>query len=564
MKSDRNRDYSGNDQPESDDEVESSQSTRQLPAVDPDAASTESTAPPVDVDDRDPATHHPEPPDVIELPDHTEPAEPTEAGPATDDDFPEYEPEEATGESPDAAIEDLKDEWQSDTYVDPETEDDPGDESATAADLASAEMSGYSVTGVDAEASESLDAPASETGDRAAPIRFNVLRAKPETHSDAGDPLVHEAMVTGSAEDGLRRDGAHGSSASESLGRVLGPFQTFIAPPLDLKWTTIHRLVLLGGALLILLALLASSAGIALIIASAIVSVLIVLTLSRQDLFEHESTLLVLGVGILGGLIGIVIGTLGSWLTSSNWFDSGQLNYGAAGFGGRFADLAGGAPFSVWFLNGLILPLIALAAIAAAPIALRRLPQFRNEVMDGVILVGASAAGFTIGTALVYWSPMLGDRGPQTSVGDWTLMSIGVILLRPVVITLSGAMLGAGIWRYMVTPALSRIIIPAMGSIGAFLLLTFGSIQLQPTGLWPEVIWTLLVAAAAFVIYRIVLKDAVATDRSTLGETSGRMVCPTCGRITPAGAFCANCGEPLSDSNATPDAGGVSSSASET
>ncbi len=550
MSSDRDREDTGNEQPEAAEDGEPSRWTERLPAIDPNATSTNPTAPPVDIDDRDAGIHHADPPDVIELPDHAEPSEPV----APDGDFPEFHPEEATEASPDAATVELQDAWQSDTYIDPETADLPLEPDA--------DTSGKDLTGEPgADTSRTVVTDVSHTssatngsGDATSAARTVTFKAERDTHAAADDPHIRETVI-----DERPREERGGPSGA--IGRLgTGPLQQFIEPFLHLRWTTFQRLVLLGGSLLILLALLASSAGLALIIASSIVSILIVLSLTRQDVFEHESAAQLTGIGLIGGIIGIIIGTLGSWLTSSSWFDSGRLNYGAAGFGGRFADAAGSAPFTVWFLNGLIFPLIALAAIAVAPVALRRMPQFRNEVMDGVILVGASAAGFNIGTTLVFWAPMLGDRGPQTSVGDWTLTTIGVALLRPVVITLAGAMLGAGIWRYMDSPKLSTLILPAAGSIGAYLLLVLGSIQLGPAGLWPETIWTLLVTAGTFAIYRTVLKGAIASDQSMLGENRTRTVCPNCGQLTPPGTFCANCGKALPKATSTDDAGSAPSS----
>lgn len=558
MSSDGDRGDAGNEQPEATEDGEPSRWSERLPAIDPDAASTDPTAPPVDIDDRDAGIHHAEPPDVIELPDHAEPG----GSPPPDGDFPEFHPEDATEQSPDAATVELQDAWQSDTYIDPDTVDllseSSTDTSREALTVTPGADTSSSVETGDPDTPDAVDDPGEATG----PARTVTLKANPDTHSNADAPHIHATVIDDRPPEQRGGSGkAAARAGTDLLDRVLGTLQQFIHPTLHLQWTTSHRRVLQGGALLILLALLASSAGIALLIASAIVSILIVLSLSHQDVFEHESAVLITGVGVIGGIVGIIVGTLGSWVTSGNWFDSGQLNYGAAGFGGRFASGAGAAPFSVWFLNGLIFPLIALAAIAVAPVALRRMPQFRNEVMDGVILVGASAAGLTIGTALIYWAPMLGDRGPQTSVRDWTLTTAGIVLLRPVVITLAGAMLGAGIWRYMGSPRLSTIIIPAAGSIGAFLLLAFGSIQLGSSGLWPEIIWTLLVVAVTFVVYRTVLKQAISTDRSVLGEDGTRIVCPNCHELTPPGAYCAHCGKSLPDATVATDSGNAPSSA---
>jgi len=329
------------------------------------------------------------------------------------------------------------------------------------------------------------------------------------------------------------------------LDMLKGGSGALLDPSLRAATTLPHRMVLIGGVIVILLSLLSNNAGLALIAASVIVPAWIALTLNQQDLFEKESTLLTTAVGAAGLVIGAIFALLSSWLVNSNWFDNGVLNYGAAGFGGRFADLAGNPPFVVWFVSGLVLPLLALGTIVAVPIAMRRWPQFRNEVMDGVILCGTSAAGFAIGSAMVFWAPIVSDKGPQTSVSDWTLTTLGVVLFRPIVITLAGAMLGAGIWKYMLTPNPSVVILPAVGSIGGILLLTFGSLQLQPSGLWPEVMWTLLIAIAAFLVYRLVLNSAISADRKVVDVDKARVVCPSCRKITPAGAFCAHCGAVL-------------------
>lgn len=356
-------------------------------------------------------------------------------------------------------------------------------------------------------------------------------KASPVTDSDT-EPADTPTATSESRADGL-------------LARFRGEPGDLLDPSLRAATTVPQRMVLAGGALAIFLSLLSNNAGLALIVASAIVPVSIALTLNQRDLFERESTLAICAVGAAGLVVGVVVSLVSSWIASSNWFSYGTLNYGAAGFGGRFANLAGTAPFSVWLLTGLLLPLLGLAAVVALPIAMRRWPQYRNEVMDGVILCGTSAGGFAIGTAIVYWAPMVPASGPQTDVADWTLTTLGVALLRPIVITLAGAMLGAGIWKYASTRTLTALFLPLLGSVGGMLLLSLGSLEFQPSGLWSEVVWTALVAIASFMIYRLVLNAAIASDRSVVGEHQARVVCPSCRRITPAGAFCAHCGSAL-------------------
>ena len=172
--------------------------------------------------------------------------------------------------------------------------------------------------------------------------------------------------------------------------------------------------------------------------------------------------------------------------------------------------------------------------MVAAPIALRRFNTYRNEVMDGAILTGAGAAGFAIGSAIIFWAPIFNHGGPSIDVSDWTLMIIGMAIVRPVVITLAGAMLGAGIWRYMMTPKTSILILPAAGSIGGMILLYLGSLWIQPSGggIWPEALWLVLVGIAVFILYRMVLAAAIDQDRRALGGDGTRLVCPHCHRLT--------------------------------
>jgi hypothetical protein len=196
---------------------------------------------------------------------------------------------------------------------------------------------------------------------------------------------------------------------------------------------------------------------------------------------------------------------------------------------------------------GLLLPAAAVVGIGAVPVVLRRWPQFRNEVMDGVIMAGASAAGLSIGLSVVAWLPMVDGDGPQSSVSDWTLMTIGITILRPIIVTLCGAMIGAGVWRYMMSASSSLSIYPAVAGVLGVFLLFIGSIQLQSNDIWAEFLWTALVAIATFVIYRKVLDQAVETDRQALGDQEERIVCPHCHQVTPLGRYCARCGQPLAE-----------------
>ncbi len=333
--------------------------------------------------------------------------------------------------------------------------------------------------------------------------------------------------------------------------RRIDGFRGFLDPRLHMPDLIPHRRFTAAAVIVAVLMLLSNSAGLALIVLGSIVPVLIVMTLTQHDVFEKESNLIVAALAVAGGVAGLLVGWISAWVVSSQWFDTGRLNFGASGFGGRFAEAAGSAPFMVWMVAGLLLPAAAIVGIGAVPVVLRRWPQFRNEVMDGMIMAGASAAGLSIGLGVVYWLPMINGDGPLARVSDWTLMIVGVNILRPLIITLCGAMIGAGVWRYMLSTSSSLAIYPAVAGVVGIFLMVMGSIQLQSTGIWAEFLWTALVAVAAFVLYRRVLDQAVETDRRALGGQEQRMVCPHCHQVTPIGIYCARCGQPLAEQPAT-------------
>lgn len=335
-----------------------------------------------------------------------------------------------------------------------------------------------------------------------------------------------------------------GSGDVSSGARIRERLRTYLDPGvghIDLTW---HRRMVGVVLVLVLILLAANQAGPALIVASAVIPVLIVMLLTRYDVFERESNLILAGLGAIGIVVGVVLGSVVSWVVGNQWFSGGHLNFGAGGFGGNFAP--GAAPFLVWLVAGLLVPAAIVAGTAAAPIVLRRKPQFANEVMDGVTLAGASAAGIAIGLAATFWYPMVTGDGPLMSVSDWTLTVMGQVLLRPLVITLCGAMIGAGVWRYMITAStgMTAVLPTAAGVLGLFLL-WLSSVATQSSGIWAEFQMTLFLALLVFVLYRQTLVQAIETDSLAMGNDGERIVCPLCHQVTPVGAFCARCGQPL-------------------
>ncbi|MGC4190590.1 MAG: hypothetical protein QM589_05050 [Thermomicrobiales bacterium] len=287
---------------------------------------------------------------------------------------------------------------------------------------------------------------------------------------------------------------------------ALREIATILGVPGTAPSTLAWRIVLMGGAVLILLALLANSGGLALTILSAVVPLLLLLSfVDHRNHLLGEATIVLAITGLGGVIVGGILGWIAARVVASSWFDEGVLNFGAAGFGGRYTHAAGDAGWLVWLVNGIVLPIVALAAALALPVALHRSGRFTPAADDGLVLGAAAGAGYAIGTAAVFWSPLNVHTAPALAVADWTLMVIGVAFLQPVIVVLALAALGSAIWRYLSDRQIAPTVLPAVCGIGGILVLRLGSIWIQPRQehLWLEICWTILVAAGVAVLHRI-------------------------------------------------------------
>lgn len=304
--------------------------------------------------------------------------------------------------------------------------------------------------------------------------------------------------------------------------------------------------VVIAGAVLALIALLVNNAGLAIIIASLVIPAAGLVELSRRDLFEHEprwSSPAMLGWGVV---VGIVMATIGTIIAAEWWIDGAPLHVGAAGFGGAAADREGTPGFAVLLLNGIVLPALGVAFTAMGPYAMRRFPEFRNEVMDGVTLGAAAGCGLATGTTIVFvWPIITGDHPNGGSVADWTALVMGVLVTRPIIFGLAVAFVCAGLWHVALSQRSADLFIPAGIGLGGAIVFVFGDLLVQPSGTRAELLWHVLVAAALALGARIVMRRALAQDRIAHPTATSRVICPTCGSSTPAGTYCAVCGATL-------------------
>lgn len=289
-----------------------------------------------------------------------------------------------------------------------------------------------------------------------------------------------------------------------------------------IAWTkpAIVRSIMMVAAVCILISLLADNGTMALILGATLLPVIIVTRISmevRQQKRQHLVQILLLGFA--GAMVGTFIAWLGARTVNNSWFDTGAMNYGAAGFGGTYADAVGAAPFAVWLLNGILLPAVTILVIAGFPYALRIATGIQPKESTGMLLSAATAAGYVFASASVFFRPLASETAPMLSTSEWTLTIIGLSIIRPLVWIFGGAMIGAVVWRFIKTADLGSVLIPGSIAIALPMLFTVFTLSAEPTGLWSETILGLLFAGGAWFLYRRFLSIALRNSREGSGNS---------------------------------------------
>ncbi len=304
-------------------------------------------------------------------------------------------------------------------------------------------------------------------------------------------------------------------------------------------------LVFVLGGIAILTALLADAAGIAVMVAAVLPSLLIVIRLTQIDVFEREPVRIWYLAGAAGFVSGLAVAMAGAFVIKRFWFSGATFHAGAAGFAGPIASGKGAPPALVLALGGIVLPLAGLALQLLIPIMLRRFPAMRNEVVDGIILGAAAGGGFATATAIVYFWPLILEGRASLGVAEGTAMILGVVLVRPMLFALIAGLTGAGIWHSALSERAGDLVVPVASALTGLFLYAVVDLLLMPAGAVAELGWLVLVTLSFGVVGRRILYRAVRYDRQSLLSSGGRTVCPHCRSVTPAGKYCATCGKPL-------------------
>lgn len=307
------------------------------------------------------------------------------------------------------------------------------------------------------------------------------------------------------------------------------------------------RGVIVGGLVLILLALLANSAGLAIFIAALVVPIAVLIDLARRDLFEIEPWWSVLAMGATGAVAAIFIQLVNILLLKQFESETDPSRQCCGVFVGRVNLDFGSAGGGSMILVGFLLPLLAEGLKIAGPVYLRQQPRFRNEVMDGLTLGAAAGGGYAAAAAIIYFWPLVnGSPSLGGSVSGWTSALIALLIVRPLISCAATGLIGAGYWHYSLNPKLGNLIIPAGAALIGTLILSLGSLIIADQATVIEMIWNITIAIAMLAACRFILTVALGHDaRSGVGVPTDKIYCPNCGALTKRGVFCANCGAPL-------------------
>lgn len=335
--------------------------------------------------------------------------------------------------------------------------------------------------------------------------------------------------------------------------------------PADLRQNASRpRGIIAIGALLVVLALLANSAGLAIFIAALVAPTAVLIDLSQRDLFDVEPWWGPLTVGATGAVAGLFITLLNTLLLKQFEDETDPFNQCCGVFLGRVNLDVGSAGALSIIAVGMVLPVLAEVLKAAGPLYLRQQPRFSNEVMDGVTLGAAAGGGYAVATAILYFWPLVnGSPHLGGSVSGWTASLIGLIVVRPLISCATTGLICAGIWSFTLRPHPNALVIPVGSALVGTVVLAVGSLVIadQPTVV--ELIWNVVVLIALLAASRYVLTRALGQDQQTITSTrpsltsraasaNNRIICPTCGNPTRPGAFCSSCGAPLSQSTQPP------------
>jgi hypothetical protein len=285
--------------------------------------------------------------------------------------------------------------------------------------------------------------------------------------------------------------------------------------------------LLLGTAVVVVLAA-TRLFPVALIAASLLLPLLVVLYLVEVNVYEDEPLwAMALTIG-WGAVAGVGFGLLALDITPRS----------------SALIVQGGSQYLVG--QGLILPFCGLFALLGGPLALLRYHRF-NSVLDGVTFGAGAAAAFGGAQAITYGFHVLqhGLRPGGAAVPwIWRLLSLGIAM--PVLTMGAAAAACAALWLRHRAPARDAEALGALGhplvALPAAALLVMGGAvgeTFLPAGGWLG--WLVAFDLVVIVLLRRAIHVGLLEESLEI-PIGPEFTCPNCGARTARHTFCSNCG----------------------
>src|SRR5215213_1802092 len=167
------------------------------------------------------------------------------------------------------------------------------------------------------------------------------------------------------------------------------------------------RGIIISGVGLVLISLLANSAGLAIFISALVVPTSVLVDLKRRNLFDVEPWWAIAAMAGVGAIAALFLTLLNVLLLKQFEDVSDPFNKCCGVFLGRAnLDIPDPGGLSIVAV-GIVLPVLAAFLTAAGPLYLKQQPRFNDEVMDGVTLGAAAGGGYAAAAAILYFWPLV-------------------------------------------------------------------------------------------------------------------------------------------------------------
>ncbi|HZC07933.1 MAG TPA: PrsW family glutamic-type intramembrane protease [Ktedonobacterales bacterium] len=334
------------------------------------------------------------------------------------------------------------------------------------------------------------------------------------------------------AHDRLR---AHAYAADPRESLYAPALISTLFPHLPPRRANLARWLLLAGVVLAVGVALARVAPIALLLGAVLLPVLYLVYFYDVAVYEDEPVIVLAGTFVAGIVLGAAL----------------SLAFYRVLIGQRALTLHGGPSGGYLALSAFVVPLLGQLLMLVGPLALYVLRPRFSDILDGLVFGVASALGFAAAQSVVYaWLIITGPLQRGGGAFDWTLPTLRVTLLTPLLYAAATGLICAALWlrrdprvrqrpRMLATSLPFAIGAAVVGQVAPSLLTDLVSGQI-----W-SFVWYLLAAAALLSLARISLHLGLLEKGAEADGNADLIRCPTCQRMTPDLTFCAECGVAL-------------------